>query len=224
MPGSAGLWIIVVVTAFAAAPAVSQASERGPARAIPIDQRAEISGDPAKPRRHFRVPNAARLSPQDASRIYQDFRSDLADGYALSNHPVAQAYRRWRRFNRSPYLSATHGRRHLNNYANPLAGGYGRLQPGNALPEGAIIAKDSFAVTATGDVYAGPLFIMEKMPAGFNYVSGDWRYTMIMPDGSIYGITKGTHAERVEYCIACHLAREDTDHLYFVPEAHRATD
>jgi len=70
-------------------------------------------------------------------------------------------------------------------------------------------------------VAPGPLFLMEKMPAGFNYVSGDWRYTMIMPDGRIFGVTKGENAERVEYCITCHLAREDNDHLFFVPEAFR---
>ena len=56
----------------------------------------------------------------------------------------------------------------------------------------------------------------------FNYVSGDWRYTMVMPDGSLYGTTKGDGAERVEFCIGCHLARETQDHLFLVPEAYRS--
>ena len=34
-------------------------------------------------------------------------------------------------------------------------------------------------------------------------------------------MTGGEGAERVEYCIGCHLAREDLDHLYFVPEERR---
>ena len=86
-----------------------------------------------------------------------------------------------------------------------------------------MIAKDSFAVTEDGGVHPGPMFVMEKMPAGFNDASGDWRYTMIMPDGSIFGVTDGTGSKRVEYCISCHLAREAHDHLYFVPEAFRLT-
>ncbi len=184
-------------------------------------QTAEISGDPAKPRRHFRVRNAARLEPDEAERIYQEVGADLAAGYTLSGHETARQYRRWRRHNRAPYPSATHGRRQLNNYANAVAADYGRFEAAGRLPAGAVIAKDSFAVTKDGVVRPGPLFLMEKMPEGFNYVSGDWRYTMIMPDGSVYGTTKGANAERVEYCIACHLAREDQDHLYFVPEAFR---
>ncbi len=64
---------------------------------------------------------------------------------------------------------------------------------------------------------------MEKMAAGFSDDTGDWRYTMIMPDGSLFGVTKGEGAERVEYCIGCHLARERYDHLYFPPEEYRAT-
>lgn len=200
--------------ALAAEPAINAADSA----AI---QTAEISGDPAKPRRHFRVRNAARLEPDEAERIYQEIGEDLAASYALSGHEAAREYRSWRRYNRAPYPSATHGRRQLSNYANAVAADYGRFERAGRLPAGAVIAKDSFAVTKDGAVRPGPLFLMEKMPKGFNYVSGDWRYTMIMPDGSVYGTTKGTNAERVEYCIACHLARESQDHLYFVPEAFR---
>jgi hypothetical protein len=61
------------------------------------------------------------------------------------------------------------------------------------------------------------------MEPGFSNASGDWRYTMIMPDGAVFGVTKGEGAERVEYCIGCHLARERHDHLYFPPESYRRT-
>ena len=62
---------------------------------------------------------------------------------------------------------------------------------------------------------------MEKMKKGFNYVSGDWRYIMIMPDGSFMGETNGAESERVKYCIGCHLAKEQFDHLYFLPKEFR---
>jgi len=86
---------------------------------------------------------------------------------------------------------------------------------------GSIIAKDSLAVTDDNKILPGPLFLMEKMPAGFNYVSGDWRYTMVMPDGSMFGTTNGVGSDNVKFCIACHLAVEAQDHLYFPPKQYR---
>jgi hypothetical protein len=109
----------------------------------------------------------------------------------------------------------------VNNYANEAASAYGAYEDSGALPPGAVITKDSFMVAENGMATPGPMFIMEKMSAGFNYVSGDWRYTMIMPDGSMFGATKGANANRVEFCIGCHLAREKFDHLYFLPERWR---
>ncbi len=85
----------------------------------------------------------------------------------------------------------------------------------------AIASTDSFSVTQTGEMLLGPLFIMEKMPQGFNHVSGDWKYTMVKPNGTLFGETNGPGAESVEYCITCHLARERYDHLYFIPEERR---
>ena len=180
-----------------------------------------FSGDPNRPKRHFRVPNAAELDSRTAQRHYQRLANDLAKGYAISGNPTAKSYRRWKRYNTAPYLSATHGRRFVNNYANAAASAYGKYEQAGTLPKGAILAKDSIMVTADGSIAAGPMFIMEKMAPGFNYVSGDWRYTMIMPDGSFFGVTKGENSERVGFCIGCHLARERFDHLYFLPEAFR---
>jgi len=64
--------------------------------------------------------------------------------------------------------------------------------------------------------------VMEKMPQGFNPVSGDWRYTMIMPDGSLFGVTNAEGSDRVEFCVTCHkMAGEQTDHLFYIPERYR---
>ena len=189
----------------------------------PVSQSAAFSGDPDQPRRHFRVRNPARLDPAAASVIYRDMADDLADVYSLSDEKVAAGYQKWRRYNTSPYLSVTHGQRYVNHYANDLARDYGAFEQSGTLPVGAIIAKDSIAVTEDGKAFAGPLFVMEKMPAGFSNATGDWRYTMIMPDGSLFGVTKGKFSNRVEYCIGCHLARERYDHLYYPPPKFRIT-
>lgn len=180
-----------------------------------------ISGSVEQPRRHGRLRSPGRLEPAQAESIYRIVADTLARSYARSGHPVALSYRAWTRFNRVPYPSSAHGNHYLNNYANPVAAAYGRHEDAGTLPVGAVIAKDSFAVTGTGSILLGPLVAMVKMPPGFNYVSGDWKYIQVLPDGTVTGETRGPGAERVAYCIACHLARESTDHLYFVPPAAR---
>ena len=182
---------------------------------------AEPAIDFAHPSRHFRVPNPARLSDADALSIYERIREDMMAAYRLSQDPLATQFYKWRRYNSAPYLSATHGDRYINNYANAEAQAYGREGAG-PMPEGAVVAKDSFTVTRRGDVFTGPLFLMEKMAPGFAPEGRDWRYTMIMPDGSLFGTTNGEGSEKVEFCTACHAtAGEAVDHLFFVPEKYR---
>jgi hypothetical protein len=171
--------------------------------------------------RHFRVERPANLSDDDANAIYDRILDAMVEGYSLSGDATAAAYRRWRQFNSAPYRSAQHGERFVANYGNALAGDYWLYDKDLHLPEGAILAKDSFAVTAQGDVFSGPLFLMEKMAQGFSPESSDWRYTMIMPDGSLFGTTKGEGSARVEFCIGCHAEGGSSDHLFFIPEPFR---
>ena len=175
----------------------------------------------SQPTRHFRVEQPANLSGQDALTIYARILDELTQGYSVSGDASSERYRGWRKYNRVPYRSATHGERYVNNYANMAARAYGKFEESGRLPQGALLAKDSFAVTARGDVFSGPLFLMERMEAGFSPETNDWRYSMIMPDGSIFGITKGSGSERVEFCHTCHEAVGDTDNLFFVPEDNR---
>jgi hypothetical protein len=136
--------------------------------------------------------------------------------------PYTEEYRLWRRYNTVPYRSDQHGERYVNNYSNGIAGDYRLFEAAGNLPTGSILAKDSFAVTANGDVFSGPLFVMEKMSTGFNPESRNWRYVMYMPDGSLFGMTNGEGSERVEFCIACHKeAGHEHDHLFYVPENYR---
>ncbi len=174
------------------------------------------------PGRHFQAADPANLTDDEALGIYRKIARRLGRGYALSHDPVAARYQTWTRYNRTPYRSATHGERFVNNYGNRLASDYGRLDEVESLPSGAVLAKDSFAVTEQGDVHPGPLFVMEKMSAGFNPAHRDWRYRMIMPDGSEFGDSAGPGPEKIEFCHACHRkAGAANDHLFFVPPAYR---
>jgi hypothetical protein len=138
---------------------------------------------------------------------------------------VARSYQGWTQVNTAPYVSATHGSRYVNNYPGPdAADAYLQFEEIDAMPVGGRIAKDSFTVSPDGRIAVGPLFLMEKMAAGFNQASDDWRYAMIMPDGSLFGVTGGQGSENVQFCAECHAAvADDQDSLYFLPDEFRAT-
>jgi len=177
--------------------------------------------DITRPTRHFRA-NAADLTSADAITIYDRIIGEMANVYRQSGLEPAADYTSWTRYNTAPYLSATHGSRFVSNYANRVARDYANLAAVESLPQGSILAKDSFEVTKDGDVLTGPLALMEKMEAGFNPQSRDWRYTMILPDGSVFGITNDEGSDRVQFCIDCHVAAgDDVDHLFYVPERFR---
>lgn len=189
----------------------------GPSGRAQDTQMSPISGDPQRPRRHFRVRDPVRLDESEAARLYRIVLPSLLAGYASSDNEHARAYRDWKRENSVPYLSTTHGNHYLSNYTNELARDYSKAESAAVMPRGAIIAKDSFSTTDSGALVLGPLFLMEKMQPGFNPVSADWRYTLIRPNGRVLGTTNGKGSASVYYCISCHLAREANDHLYFVP-------
>lgn len=182
-----------------------------------------ISGDPAKPRRHTRLVAPAKLGAVRAQEVYEIARSSMRLGYAKAGRASVSGYQDWRRFNTAPYLSAAHGNHYLSNYVNAVgADTYGKYEKGGPHPAGTIVAKDSFSMTRAGDLLLGSLFLMEKMPPGFNHATADWKYALIRPDGTLVGETNGPGRERVEYCIGCHLAKQHQDHLWFLPRAFRA--
>ncbi len=193
------------------------------ARAQSDIEMSPISGDPSAPRRHFRLRQPQELSPERANAIYDIVVKALEVGYARADNPAAKSYRSWKRYSTAPYLSSTHGNHYVSNYANETASAYGDYEDAGEMPVGSIIAKDSFSVAQTGEILLGGLSIMEKMPAGFNELTGDWRYTQILPDGTILGETNGKGDAAVDYCIGCHMAVEHQDSLYFIPKEYRVT-
>ena len=204
-----GIALVAAVSAIVAGIAVGDAAH------------AQIKRESLIPKGHLKIERPANLSAAEALAIYDNIADALARGYAASRELAAQKFRGWRQYNSAPYRSATHGNRYINNYANGMASRYGRLKPGEQMPPGALLAKDSFTVSANGDVYGGPLFVMEKLGKGASPQTGDWRYAMIMPDGSYFGDSTGDGAERVGFCNGCHKAVADDDYLFFIPAKYR---
>ena len=172
---------------------------------------------------HFAAPAPADLTGPEAAVIYEGIRDRMARGYRQSGDNSARNFQRWDRFNSAPYRSATHGHRYVNNYANATAERYGLFEQAGPMPPGAVIVKDSFYVSEAGDVFPGALMVMEKMEEGFDVSTGDWRYSMIMPDGSLFGETGGENGQAVQFCAGCHALAAKDDHLFFIPEAFRVS-
>jgi hypothetical protein len=146
----------------------------------------------------------------------------MQTAYSGADDPAAGQFLSWVNYSLIPYQSATHGNRYVMNYANRAGEAYGRYEDAGTLPTGAKLAKNSFTVGTDGKVMVGPLFLMEKMPAGFREDGGDWQYTMIMPGGSTFGVTNGQNSAGMEFCNACHaIIGAEQDYLYFLPDDYR---
>jgi len=180
------------------------------------DVAAQSSGEDA----HIAIENPADLSKDEALRIYESLQRRMARGYGAAQLDLLLNYQNWPLFNDAPYISATHGQRFVNSYANRIAHNYGTLKEGEKLPVGSVLAKDSVTVTDEGNIHPGALFVMEKLPEGTSPQTADWRYIMVMPDGSLFGDTMGFRASAVSYCHDCHEAVADRDYTFFVPEEY----
>jgi len=157
------------------------------------------------------------MTDMEAITLYNCLSEERAAAYALSGNPVATSYTDWPRFSIRAYPSESHGGRHLQNYANAAAKAYAKWEQAGTMPAGTQLAADSFTLHPEGTASVGPLFLMEKMEAGFNPDSEDWKYTLIMPDGSTVGTTGGEGSTSVEFCFECHKALSSTDSMLLVP-------
>ena len=173
---------------------------------------------------HIAVENPADLNHADANAIYDKLKAKLDELYAPADLDLIDGYQSWKRYNSAPYISATHGQRFVNSYANAIGKEYGKLKGEQRYPVGTVFAKDTITVTDTGKNFPGAMFVMEKLAPGTSPDTADWRYVMVIPDGSIFGDTVGDEPELVEYCHACHVAKANRDYVFYVPEAYRLTD
>jgi hypothetical protein len=154
--------------------------------------------------------------------VYDALMDKMKMAYAKAGIASISGYQTWYNAAKTPYVSDTHAGRYVNNFVNARgAAEYAKFEDGGLMPIGTVIAKDSFGFNAKGKAEIGPIFIMEKMAAGNYADTADWRYSMIMPDGNIFGVTKGINAAGMTFCHECHEAAEDNDYQFFLPEDDR---
>ena len=216
---TASVSVIAITTVLFATSLVSAASKN------PCAPKKPAASNPLNPCApgHIKAPDAAhKLNPKAAQKAYASLQKDMVVAFALSGDASAGKYQTWKRYNSAPYESTEHGDRYLNNYANKKAQAYIKYEKSGVMTLGSVLAKDSFTVLKNGQIYAGPLFLMEKMKKGFKPEFGDWKYVMYLPDGSFIGETNGEGDENVEYCGACHArVGKSQDHMFFLPRSYR---
>lgn len=162
------------------------------------------------------------LTAEELKAVYDCLKPELVKAYGKAPALAAKRWGKWERFSSVSYRSDTHGGRLVNNYSNSIGKkAYGQYDAVKRMPIGSTLAKDSFVVNANGTVALGPLFLMEKMTRGFNKATADWRYAMVMPNGTLFGITGGKNAAGLKFCHDCHIAAEDNDMMLFLPEEYR---
>lgn len=184
---------------------------------------ARVAENPQRATDYFGPDEGVALSDEEARRLHGCAKAAMAATYSKAGLAAAVGYQAWTNYATTPYVSATHAQRYVNNYANEIASNYKNYESVGALPVGAVVVKDSLSVSPDGRVTIGPLFMMEKVAhvAGTRFPS-PWRFTMVMPEGWVFGTTGGPGDANVAFCADCHGAVADTnDSLYFLPPQYR---
>ncbi|MGE0284414.1 MAG: hypothetical protein AB7P20_27885 [Rhizobiaceae bacterium] len=123
--------------------------------------------------------------------------------YDASGHIFARDYTNWERRDAAPIQSPPHADRYVAVYANERATTQSPFLSKGKPQLGAVIATPSFSVAQDGAVSAGPLVLLEKMQRGFLTYAGNWRYTVIAPDGQIVAVSKSLHHDDLPFCKTC---------------------
>lgn len=161
----------------------------------------------------------SELTDAQVAELYDCIKDSMLSGYQKSGRPEAMEYRGWTMASTTPFISATHGNRFVNHYVNDIGREvYMRFaEEDTHMPVGSILAKESFTVNKKGKVRRGPLFLMEKMPAGTFPETADWKYAVILPNGKVMGETGTATGKKVKFCHACHENVLDGQDAMFYP-------
>jgi hypothetical protein len=145
------------------------------------------------------------MSPMDKMMTESMHMSDDT-GSEFAPLEVGADWQTYVKMNTTPVLSETHGGRHVDTYVNKV-GAAAYLDENAEIPVGTVLVKTS----SEADGSPGPLFIMEKKPAGFAPEQGDWYYAIHWAEPSAAWKKKlggpiywRTPSKRAAYCWECH--------------------
>ncbi len=147
------------------------------------------------------------ISREDLSALYERERPGLIEGYQRKANPYAMAYPEYRAASTFPAKPGVHSDRYLMTYVNDVGFETYTDYGAGPMPEGSIIAKESFKLRPNGDFYPYSLFIMEKVGAEQAPDTDGWLYDRVLFDGS-----QGLPVSQ-DFCHSCHVAYAAQDSL-----------
>jgi hypothetical protein len=125
---------------------------------------------------------------------------------------IGVGYQSWKKATKHPHISPTHGKRFVEIYVNEV--GYAAYTDESVvIPVGTVIVKTSWEAKGGKPTRVpGPLFIMKKMPEGYNAERNDWYYALhweAVPARwqKRLGATQvywRSPSKKVNYCAKCH--------------------
>ena len=159
------------------------------------------------------------LTNDQVQALYDCIKTELRQGYASKNGALTGDYTGWKAASTLPAAPGVHGKRFLMTFVNETGfDEYVKFSDERGpMPEGTIVAKESFNLSKKGKVRKGPLFFMTKAAAGGESDKyGNWVYAAFSAKGKPMKIKQG-------FCHDCHKAFETQDGLGYPSEDYRVS-
>jgi len=132
------------------------------------------------------------------------------DKCGIESSIAFEDWKQWAKTTPEPYFSREHGSRWVTIHFDDLAGTPNRTN-NEEFPVCAKIVKVHHFNEQSRKLRK--LFLMAKMPAGFDPGHGDWWYGNYNAQGGIAMIEEGA----IKACIACHQRASGLDYVFFKP-------
>ena len=137
-------------------------------------------------------------------------KSDAPNRPAAEQPDAWADWQSWTNVSPGPWISKTHGKRFVEIYVNDVALDAYKTKDA-PLPVGSVLVKPSWENQDGAPGANGPLFVMQKMPAGFAPESDDWFYAFQWESPPEKWAAKiGSNVDwrspspKIEYCADCH--------------------
>lgn len=158
--------------------------------------------------------SSATAGNEALADAYRCIAPSLMAGYGQSRHVIARTFSAWETASDIPFVSEDVGQHYVMVFANDRALEHEKtLWLDRGMPIGATLVAVGFSVDSDGVLRAEPLLIYEKMNIGFDTGRGNWRKTLIAPNGTLIGVTNGAGAENVRVCDDCSAGTADRLYL-----------
>lgn len=129
----------------------------------------------------------------------------------------------FKKTNTAAWQSETHGKWFVDIFvARNVMEAYDALKP---IPEGGTVVKQGYAAEADAKAGkpTGPVFVMKRMPKGYDAKYGDWYFALAFPNerGDKFFLFGDGKDSSIAYCKSCHSDASGTVGTFGAPKSPR---